>query len=166
MTKWMILAFIGGIFGTFLMDWLKKLLASMGLRNGVSVPLLGRWFLGFLQGTPEHTDISKSPALPHENSLGWFFHVIIGGGCVALLYPIFFQMTLISMPENHMLSGVLFGLITVLIPGLFLLPSFGWGTLGLKAPNAHHPLLVSILCHLVFGFGLGLVMTFVQIKGL
>ena len=57
----------------------------------VSVALVGRWALGLLRGQWAHADIARSPARPGEVRMGWAFHVLIGGGGVALLYAVWLQ---------------------------------------------------------------------------
>ncbi|MDD2776686.1 MAG: hypothetical protein PHU06_12080, partial [Gallionella sp.] len=44
-----------------------------------------------------------------------------------------------------------------LLPWLVLLPSFGWGVLGRRAPKGSNALLASTLSHIPYGFGVGAV---------
>ena len=50
------LAFIGGIAGAVLMDITETAMARIGIGSGVSVALVGRWFLGLLRGQLIHAD--------------------------------------------------------------------------------------------------------------
>ena len=89
--------------------------------------------------------------------MGWAFHLLVGGGGVALLYPVFFQCSGIAPPTSHLLGGVLFGLATSLLPWFILLPSFGWGMFGRRGPRGSNALLASMVSHVPYGLGVGAV---------
>ncbi len=150
-------AFLGGLVGAVLMDITETLAARRGIRSGVSVALVGRWFIGLLRGQFTHANILNSPARPNEIKMGWAFHLVIGGGGVALLYPLFFHAAGFALADNHLLAGMLFGLSTSLLPWLILLPSFGWGLCGCRGPQGSNALLASTLSHIPYGFGVGAV---------
>lgn len=139
------------------MDITETLAAGRGISSGVSVALVGRWFMGLLRGQFSHTNILNSPALPGEIKMGWAFHLVIGGGGVALLYPLFFHALKFALADNHLLAGMFFGLATSLLPWFILLPSFGWGLFGSRGPQGSNALLASTLSHIPYGFGVGAV---------
>lgn len=150
-------AFIGGIVGAVLMDVTETYAAKIGISSGVSIALVGRWFLGLLRGRFTHANILDTAPLSGEVKAGWVFHFLIGGGGVALLYPLFFQITGLPLPGNQLLGGALFGLATSALPWFILLPSFGWGVFGLRGPQGSNALLASTLSHLPYGLGVGAV---------
>jgi hypothetical protein len=152
-----VLAFLGGIVGAALMDITETAMARVGIRSGVNVALLGRWFLGLTRGRLAHTDIQSSPSLPREAGLGWAFHFLIGGGGVALIYPAVLLTMGMSFPAHPILGGLLFGLATSLLPWFVLLPAFGWGWFGRRGPRGANALLASPLSHLPYGLGVGAV---------
>lgn len=43
-------AFLGGIVGAVLMDVTETYAARIGISSGVSINLVGRWFLGLMRG--------------------------------------------------------------------------------------------------------------------
>ena len=141
-------AFAGGLFGAVLMDITETYAARFGITSGVDVALVGRWFLGLLHGQFAHTDIRNAEASPHEVKAGWIFHLLVGGGGVAMLYPMFYLATGWPLPSSHVLGGVLFGLATSLLPWFILLPSFGWGLFGRRGPSGSNALLASTLSHI------------------
>lgn len=153
-----LLAFIGGVAGAVLMDCTEILAARAGVRSGVNVALVGRWAAGLMRGQWAHADIARSPARPAEIPLGWAFHLLIGGGGVALLYGAFARHAIISVPAHHLLGGMMFGLATSLLPWLVLLPAFGWGWFGSRGPRGANALLASTVSHIPYGLGVGLVM--------
>lgn len=150
-------AFIGGIVGALLMDITEMYAAKIGITSGVNIALVGRWCLGLLRGQFQHANILDSQPAADEVKAGWTFHFVVGGGGVALIFPFFFYAVGLSIPDNLLLAGVLFGLMTSLLPWLVLLPSFGWGWFGQRAPQGANPLLASTLSHIPYGFGVGAV---------
>lgn len=153
----LIWAFIGGIVGAVLMDVTETYAAKVGITSGVNIALVGRWFLGMLHGRFTYSNILDSASLPNEVKAGWAFHFLVGGGGVALLYPLFFQATGLPLPSDHLLGGALFGLATSALPWFILLPSFGWGMFGRRGPRSSNALLASTLSHLPYGLGVGAV---------
>ena len=150
-------AFLGGIVGAVLMDVTETYAAKAGITSGVNIALVGRWFLSLLRGQFAHANILDSKPFAREVKAGWAFHFLVGGGGVALLYPLFFQATGLPFPNNHLLGGLLFGLATSLLPWFVLLPSFGWGFFGWRGPQGSNALLASTLSHLPYGLGVGAV---------
>jgi hypothetical protein len=150
-------AFLGGIVGAVLMDVTETYAARVGITSGVNIALVGRWFLSLLRGQFSHANILNSTPLSSEVKVGWVFHLLVGGGGVALIYPVFFQITGISLPANHLLGGLLFGMATSLLPWFILLPSFGWGLFGRRGPQGSNALLASTLSHIPYGLGVGAV---------
>ena len=152
------LAFLGGIFGAVLMDLTETAMARVGIRSGVNVALVGRWVLGLMQGRLAHADIQASPSLPGEVGVGWAFHVLVGGGGVALFYPAVLLALGVPSPARPLLDGLLFGLATSVLPWFVLLPAFGWGWFGRRGPRGANALLASPLSHLPYGLGVGAVL--------
>lgn len=151
------LAYLGGIVGAVLMDVTEALAARAGLTSGVSVALVGRWALGLLHGQWAHADITRSAARPGEERAGMAFHFLVGGGGVALLYAVWLQVTGWTLPAHRLWGGVAFGAVTSLLPWLVLLPAFGWGWFGRRAPKGSNALLASMVSHLPYGLGVGAV---------
>ncbi len=154
-----VLAFLGGIVGAVLMDITEIYAARIGIYSGVNPPLIGRWFLNLLHGQFSHPNIINSRAFLYEKLVGKIFHYLVGGGGVALIYPIFIQITGLHVINNHFLAGLLFGLLTSLLPWFVLLPSFGWGIFGRRGPENSNAILASMLSHLPYGLGVGVIIT-------
>jgi len=152
------LAYAGGFVGAVLMDITETLAARAGLTSGVSVALVGRWALGLLRGQWVHADIARSPARAGEVPMGWAFHLLVGGGGVALLYAAWLQAAGWTLPAHRLWGGVAFGAATSLLPWLLLLPAFGWGWFGRRGPQGSNALLASTVSHLPYGLGVGAVM--------
>ncbi len=153
----LIWAFLGGMVGAVLMDVVETYAAKIGITSGVNIALIGRWFLSLLRGQLSHPNILNSKSYPHEVKAGWIFHFLVGGGGVALLYPLFFRFTGLPFPNSQLLGGLLFGLTTSLLPWFVLLPSFGWGLFGRRGPQGSNALVASMLSHIPYGLGIGAV---------
>lgn len=151
------LAYVGGLVGAVLMDITELLAARAGLTSGVSVALVGRWALGLLRGRWTHADIARSAPRPGEVGAGWVFHYLVGGGAVALPFALGLQAAGWAQPEQRLWVGLVYGGLSSLLPWLLLLPAFGWGWFGRRAPPGARPLLASLVSHLPYGLGLGLV---------
>lgn len=158
MDTWAI-AFLGGILGAVLMDLTEAGMGKADVSSGVTVALVGRWVLGWRHGRLVHNNILNSKALPHEVGVGWAFHFLVGGGAVALAYPLFFEMSGLPQPANHLLGSLAFGLATSALPWFVLLPCFGWGIFGVRGPEGSRALLAATLSHIPYGLGLGVAMT-------
>ncbi len=152
-----VLAFVGGIVGAVLMDITETFAARAGLTSGVSVSLVGRWALGLLRGQWAHADIARTPARPGEVPAGWAFHLLVGGGGVALCYAALLKAVGWTRPAQHLWGGLVFGVATSLLPWLLLLPAFGWGWFGRRGPRGSNALLASLVSHLPYGIGVGAV---------
>lgn len=150
-------AFLGGIVGAVLMDVTETYAAKVGITSGVKIALVGRWFLSLFRGQFAHANVLDSKPFTHEVRAGWAFHFLVGGGGVALIYPLFFQAMGLPFPSNHLIGGLLFGLATSLLPWFVLLPSFGWGFFGRRGPQGSNALLASTLSHIPYGLGVGAV---------
>lgn len=153
-----VMAFVGGVVGAVLMDITETAAARIGVTSGVNVALVGRWFLGLTRGQWAHADIATSPPLANEIRLGWAFHLLVGGGGVALIYPAVVPTIGLAPPAQQVLGGLLFGLATSLLPWFVLLPAFGWGWFGRRGPRGANALLASPLSHIPYGLGVGAVM--------
>lgn len=152
------LAFLGGIVGAILMDITESLAARVGLTSGVNVALVGRWAMGLMRGQWAHADIARSTERPGEVRMGWAFHLLVGGGGVALLYAAITQYAGFTVPAHQLWGGVIFGAATSLLPWLVLLPAFGWGWFGRRGPRGANALLASTVSHIPYGLGVGAVM--------
>lgn len=152
-------AYLGGLVGAVLMDITEILAGRAGLHSGVNVTLLGRWTQGLWRGQWRHADITDSPVRPGEIATGWAFHLLVGGGGVALLYPVLQALTGSLEP---LWGGIAFGALTSALPWLLLLPAFGWGWFGRRGPPGSNALLACLVSHLPYGLGVGLVTTLGQ----
>lgn len=158
--------YLAGLFGSIGMDLISPVAARFGYSTGVTLALIGRWFIHLFSGTLVHQDIRQSPPRQHEALVGWLFHYLIGGGAVALLFlPALWLNGADQLPIN-IAPYILFGLFTSFLPWLLLMPSYGWGVFGHNGPEGTRPLIASPLNHLGYGIGIGIAMVGQQHFGL
>ncbi len=153
-------AVVGGLAGTVLMDLTaiaaEKLNITRGGRCG-GPQVIGRWVFGIFDGRFVHKNIIDSNPVKNEASAGWIFHYLTGGS-LALTYPLFHLTLNTPMPQDHLISSVVWGLATTLLPWLILYPGYGWGLFGLRAPRNASPLIATPVAHMLYGLGLGIVL--------
>ena len=128
-------SFIGGLVGTVFMDFTVSLLTRAGISSGLE-GLLGRWVMGFRQGKfviDGHKE-RLILATDQENRVAKYFHFIVGGGVVALGYPLWLLLTEISLAGAPILEGLIYGIATLAIAWFVQYPPFGFGVCGHSAP--------------------------------
>lgn len=155
MEIWLV-AFIGGLVGSGLMDITESQLSKFEINSGVKGSYIGRWVIGIMRGVFTHQDIRQSSGVKNEARIGIIFHFIIGGGLVALAYPIFILVLGDEFFINHFIMSILFGLLTTVLPWFILMPGFGWGFFGVKGPTGTKPILAPLISHISYGLGLGI----------
>jgi hypothetical protein len=155
-----ILVVVGGLAGTVLMDLTaiaaEKLKITSGGRCG-GPQVIGRWVFGTFKGRFVHKNIIESSPVKYEASAGWIFHYLTGG-ILALTYPLFYLALNTAMPQDHLISSVVWGLATTVLPWLILYPGYGWGLFGLRAPKNASPLIATPVAHMLYGLGMGIVL--------
>jgi len=154
---------IGGLAGTVLMDITaivaEKLNITSGGRCG-GPQVIGRWVFGIFDACFVHKNIIDSSPVKYEALAGWIFHYLTGG-ILALTYPLFYLVLNTPMPQDYLISSVLWGLSTTLLPWLILYPGYGWGLFGFRAPKNASPLIATPVAHMFYGLGLGIVLNIV-----
>ena len=135
-----------GAGATVLMDawcwWLR--------RRGIATldyAMLGRWCGHWLKGVWFHASIQKSPAIAAEKWLGWALHYLTGVLFAALWLAL-------CGPAPGVLSALVFGVLTVLLPWLVMQPALGAGLAASKTPRPWQSRAISLAAHAVFGLGM------------
>lgn len=161
MVEVLLISFIGGLIGAVFMDIAEFFMSKFGIKSGVSANYIGRWVVGLVNGVFVYKDISKTTPVKNEVVIAQIFHYIVGGGIIAIFYPLILKLLNFNEPVNHLLFATLFGIFTSILPWFILMPSFGWGVFGLKNSNNTYPIISPIISHITYGFGIGLVLTLV-----
>ena len=120
--------------------------------------ITGRWFMMLIS-----KQIIFNQNLDHENpvryelQIGWAFHY-----WVAIIYGFayYFLLAVFDILDTSILSGLIFGLISVIVPWFFYLPVTGKGFMGNKTPNPTLTILLSTSSHVVVGVFLAIGFSF------
>ncbi len=145
-----------GSFATLFMDLSAKLLSRLKIIQPViESRIVGRWVLYMLKGKFIHKDITKTPELEYENKAAILAHYLIGI-VLAFIYLVFKE--LLPAAQIQFVTPIIFGLLTTLLPWLWLYPSIGLGFLAFKTERTSTYLITSTVNH--FNFGLGFAIWF------
>jgi uncharacterized membrane protein YagU involved in acid resistance len=98
-----------------------------------------------------HESIGASPQKPHECTVGWTTHYVIGTA-FALFFVLLAPDRWLERPT--LLPAVVFGIATVLAPFFIMQPALGLGVAASKTPYPSKARLKSLMTHTVFGLGL------------
>ena len=145
-------ALIAGVVGTIAMD----VFAAVGMSLHVfRMPAFGRWFLHGLKGKFRHDDIDKSPAVRGENALTLPLHYLAG---VVLAGFYLLLLDWLALGRGNFLMAAGYGLATAAIPLFIMLPSMGYGLLGIGRDRSTFWLRQILAFHLAYGVGIGIAM--------
>lgn len=141
-----------GVVATLLMDYFAILLGELKIiHQHIKSEAVGRWILYMFKGKFIHEDINKAMALKIEKSMTFLSHYVIG---IALAGIYLLLELKIPAIRNQVWMPLLFGIATVLLPWLWLYPSFGLGFLASKTPQKSNYIVASLVNHTNFGIGL------------
>ena len=115
--------------------------------------IVGRWLLGVISGgSIMASGLADAPPRRHELAAGWALHYIVAIG-YAVIYAALMMGGILSA---GWLDGLLFGVVSVVVPWFFFMPALGNGVLARRAPNPRLACLVALIMHAVFGVTMGL----------
>jgi len=114
--------------------------------------MVGRWLLGLLGGRGLIArDLAARPARPNEAVAGWILHYVVAVG-YAVLYAVLMQAGWLGA---GLVDGLVFGVISVVVPWFFFMPAMGNGMMARRTPNPPLACAVALVMHAVFGLALG-----------
>ncbi|MCJ2182519.1 DUF2938 domain-containing protein [Novosphingobium sp. 1949] len=131
--------------------WHVFLRRAFGLPVG-SWASAGRWVCGFRHGRLIDVGLRNRPPVAHENAIGWAFHYAVG-----LLYAALYLAGLRVIDPAlapTLANALLFGLVSLAAPMLFMKPALGGGLFGWRAARPWRGFWITVSTHLVFGAGL------------
>lgn len=144
-------AVMTGIGATLVMD-----LWSLFQKHIINVPplnyaLVGRWILWMPRGKLWHNTIVSTASVRKEFLTGWAFHYLTG---ILFAFVPFLLKGSTWFREPSLMTALLAGLLTLFAPFMILQPAFGFGIAASRTPRPWLARLLSMLTHLVYGFGL------------
>jgi hypothetical protein len=121
------------------------------IHPSIEPQVIGRWALYILRGKFVHKDIYKTPTLKNEKSAALISHYLIG----IILAGVYLFMELKEpVTRDQPWIALVFGLLTILLPWLWLFPSIGIGFLASKKSKKSPYIITSLINHTDFGLGL------------
>ena len=114
--------------------------------------MVGRWLFGVLSGKGLIArDLAVQPARPNEAAAGWALHYVVAVG-YAVIYAALMQAGWLGAGP---VDGLLFGLVSVVVPWLFFMPALGHGMMARLTPSPLKTCIVALIMHALFGAALG-----------
>ena len=141
-----------GIVSCLAMDMWQRLLKLLYDINPSDWGVVGRWFVLVLtRGKIYNPTIDEESPIKNELMIGWIVHY-----SVAILYSVFFFILLkYEICGASLMNGIIFGLISVIIPWFFFMPVLGKGFLGIKTPSPFMACSLAVGSHIAIGAPIG-----------
>ena len=148
-----------GIVSCVVMDLWQRLLKLLYSINPSDWSVVGRWFVLVVSDRQIYNPtIDQVAPIKNELIIGWIVHY-----SVAILYSIFFYILLENgICSASLINGIIFGLISVVVPWFFFMPVLGKGFLGMKTPSPLMSCSLAVGSHIAIGASIG---CFYQIFG-
>ena len=149
---------IAGIVCCIAMDvWQRILFLTFNIPP-TNWSITGRWFMMLIsKKIIFYQNLDHENPVKYELQIGWAFHY-----WVAIIYGFayYFLLAVFDILDTSILSGLIFGLISVIVPWFFYLPVTGKGFMGNKTPNPTLTILLSTSSHVVVGVFLAIGFSF------
>jgi len=152
MEKTLLTIAAAGVLSCLAMDLWQQVLKRLAGVPASNWSLVGRWFLSLRQsGTMYAPTIASMPAAPRETSIGWLVHY-----AVAIGYALIFWLLMVPLHvlTPSLLTGFVFGALSVAVPWFYFMPCMGNGVMGSKTAHPRRACAVSLSNHLVFGIAM------------
>ena len=149
---------LAGIFCCVAMDIWQRILFLMFKITPTNWSTAGRWFIMLINSKIIiNENLDNEYPVKYELQIGWAFHY-----WVAIIYGFayYFLLAVFDILDTSILSGLIFGLISVIVPWFFYLPVTGKGFMGNKTPNPTLTILLSTSSHVVVGVFLAIGFSF------
>jgi len=151
MTLFLIICSVG-ILACAVLDLWQRLLLLVAKIPPSNWAMVGRWLVFFLKNRVwVQNDLSEQAPLRNELFIGWGFHYLVAIA-YALFYFFLFEQGLMNF---KLVDGLIFGLISVVVPWFLFMPAMGAGILGNKTNNPSLACVVALIAHTIFGGALG-----------
>ena len=141
-----------GIASCVVMDVWQRLLKLLYSINPSDWSVVGRWFVLVVSDRRIYNPtIDQVAPIKNELMIGWIVHY-----SVAILYSIFFYILLeYGICTASLINGIIFGLISVVVPWFFFMPVLGKGFLGMKTPSPLMACSLAVGSHIAIGASIG-----------
>ena len=141
-----------GVFACLIFDLWQRIFQKMTAIPPSNWALAGRWCIGLLtRGQLVARGLDDAPSMPRELPIGWLLHYAVAVGYAAVYAGL---MTL-GWFQAGVAGGLLFGLVSVVVPWFFFMPCLGKGVLARLTPNPQMVCALALMMHALFGVAIG-----------
>ncbi len=134
-------------------DVWQRLFYKLGGLPQTNWKLIGRWLLVLLrERIVFNKSLSNTPAIAGEAAAGWVLHYAVGGVYVLFYYVLWKHVSLLTPTLS---DGLVFGIISVVVPWFFFMPAMGAGLFARHTPRPLYACTAALVTHSVFGMVLG-----------
>ncbi len=145
-----------GILSCAILDfWQRLLLAVLGIAP-TNWGLVGRWFILFIKTQVWiNNGLSEQSEKKNELAVGWIFHYTVSISYAGLFVFLWTQ----KIVQAGFTGGLLFGIISVIVPWFFFMPALGAGVLGTKTESPIKACVLAFLAHAIYGTAIGILVS-------
>jgi len=156
---------VAGVLATLVMDAGGGVLRALHLTVGLPPNLIGRWFVTLVREPRVVTTIADVPAVPGELAIA-----LAGHYCIGIALTVAFLAALAATGRRGerrfaFAAALVFGLLTNLLPWLWMFPAMGYGRFGRAAPAEWALTTTSFVNHLIFAIGLACATRWLRLVG-
>ncbi|MDB4858298.1 DUF2938 domain-containing protein, partial [Alphaproteobacteria bacterium] len=109
--------------------------------------MVGRWSLGLMtSGQLIARDLESQAERKNELAVGWLVHYSVAIGYAA----VYAQLMHATILQAGLIDGLIFGVISVVVPWFFFLPCLGKGMLARLTPNPPLVCALALMMHSLF----------------
>jgi hypothetical protein len=144
---------IVGVVACAIFDLWQRLFQKITAIPPSNWAMVGRWSLGLMtSGQLIARDLESQAERKNELAVGWLVHYSVAIGYAAV-YAWLMHATIL---QAGLIDGLIFGVISVVVPWFFFLPCLGKGMLARLTPNPPLVCALALMMHSLFGASIGL----------
>jgi hypothetical protein len=142
-----------GVVACAIFDLWQRVFQKMTAIPPSNWAMVGRWSLGLMtSGQLIARDLESQAERKNELAVGWLVHYSVAIGYAAV-YAWLMHATIL---QAGLIDGLIFGVISVVVPWFFFLPCLGKGMLARLTPNPPLVCALALMMHSLFGASIGL----------
>ena len=142
-----------GVVACAIFDLWQRVFQKMTAIPPSNWAMVGRWSLGLMtSGQLIARDLESQAERKNELAVGWLVHYSVAIGYAAVYAWLMYATIL----QAGLIDGLIFGVISVVVPWFFFLPCLGKGMLARLTSNPPMVCALALMMHSLFGVSIGL----------
>jgi hypothetical protein len=142
---------VSGVVATLFLDLWQQVLKAVAGLPASNWGMVGRWFAGAARGEFFRGPVAQQPPVVNEKAIGWIGHYATGIAYGFVYVPL---MRYGLKIEPSLLNGLVFGIVSVVVPWFFFQPAMGAGVMAKNTPRPALACAQAFASHVFFGVGL------------